>query len=89
MNARPNPGHFNQHVEQINGTDRADGRLVAALSEGLRGRVFLNADYDHEVIHADHITSDDTGCPAVAVIAYGRAVTYPLHAVRFIDWGLV
>ena len=70
-----------------NGTKPAHRELVAAISDGPRGRVFLNADYDHEVVHADHIAGENG--LVVAVIAYGRVVSYPMHAVRFIDWGTV
>ena len=66
----------------------AHREIVSAVSEGPRGRVFLNADYDHEVVHADHIAGNESA-NAVVVIAYGRVVTYPMHAVRFIDWGTV
>ena len=65
----------------------AHRELVAAIADGPRGRVFLNADYDHEVVHADHIAGENG--LVVAVIANGRLVSYPMHAVRFIDWGTV
>jgi len=65
----------------------AHREIVSAVSEGPRGRVFLNADYDHEVVHADHIAGENG--LVVAVIANGRLVSYPMHAVRFIDWGAV
>ncbi len=83
-----NVGHLAQRQAQSDGYIPALQELVAALREGVRGRVFLNADYDHEVIHADHIAGDG-GSLTLAVIANGRAVSYPLHAVRFIDWGTV
>jgi hypothetical protein len=76
-----------QAEEQANGKYLAHREIVSAVSEGPRARVFLNADYDHEVIHADHVAGENG--LVVAVIANGRVVSYPLHAVRFIDWGLV
>lgn len=83
-----NVGHLAQKQEQSDGHILAHRELVAAVSDGPRGRVFLNADYDHEVVHADHAVASESG-GAVVVIAYGRVVSYPTHAVRFIDWGTV
>jgi hypothetical protein len=82
-----NVGHHAQSIEQDGGKYLAHRELVDAISEGPKGRVFLNADYDHEVVHADHIAGENG--LVVAVIAYGRVVSYPMHAVRFIDWGRI